>query len=128
MHATVDATTVDAGGAATLNVKLSMLPGYRVMSNVPTRPEYFALRVKLHDKNGVVAGAAVFPPSVRAVSAGEEVSVYAGNVVVQVPITARADAERGRVDLDGDVRYQACTDKVCLFPVDARLKAVVVVR
>jgi hypothetical protein len=106
-------------------VKLAIADGHHVMSATPTRPEYFGLRVSFPSKAGVHVGEPQYPrDGERAVSAGDVVNVYSGTVAVRVPYTVDQGAA-GRVQLDGTVRYQACTDKDCQFPADAPVVAVV---
>ena len=70
----------------------------------------------------------MYPPPHLAPSARDQVSVVDGTVRIEVPFTVAGDAVPQQVELTGDLRYQACTDSVCLFPVDAHPKAVVDVR
>jgi hypothetical protein len=128
VRVTVSSTPVDAGGHGSIAVTFEVAAGHHVMSHEPSRPNYFALRVSGRDRGGVRVGEATYPPSESAMTAGDTVAVNSGKFVVAVPFTVDMSTPPGPVTVPLDVRYQACTDRVCLFPVDAHPKAVVDVR
>ncbi len=124
----VDAgAAVHPGDSGVIAVTFTTAPGHRVMSHEPSRPEYFALDVAFATKDGLKLEQPLYPPSQIALTAGDNVSVYAGKFVVRVPFTVAAAAAADRLELRGTVRYQACTDRVCLFPVIAHPKATVII-
>jgi hypothetical protein len=54
-------------------------------------------------------------------------NVYEGTFVARIKLTAPADAPLGAVKLPLTLRYQACTDTVCLPPVRLALQAEVII-
>lgn len=54
-------------------------------------------------------------------------NVYEGTFVTRIKLTAPADAPLGAVKLPLTLRYQACTDTVCLPPVRLALEAEVMI-
>jgi peroxiredoxin len=120
--------TAAAGEHAELRVMLDILPGYHVMSNRPSEPNYVATRVVVEGAPGIVAGEAAYPPPASFALAGRAISTFEGAVEVVVPLEVAPDAEPGPRDLRGTARYQACDRARCLFPVTGEFQGVVVVR
>lgn len=53
----------------------------------------------------------------------ESLAVYEGRAVLYVPILVAKDASPGKHAINLTLTYQACDDKTCLIPVDAKLVA-----
>ena len=124
----VFANVTSANGTGSIAMTFIAAPGYHVMSATPTRSEFFALRVHVRDRGPVHVDKPLYPSEQFATSAGDRVSVYTGKFVVAVPFTVDANAPPGLVELPADVRFQACSDRVCLFPTTAHPKVVVDVK
>src|SRR5439155_10023296 len=62
-----------------------------------------------------------FPDGSLAPLGGERLSVYAGKVVVRVPIRAEPGAPNGRAPIIARIRFQACDEKRCLNPEQVEL-------
>jgi hypothetical protein len=52
---------------------------------------------------------------------------YAGEFEVVIPVSATEAAEPGDHSLVGELRYQACNSRMCLFPASVRVELEIVV-
>ena len=122
--AVIEATAparVAAGDSGDVSVVLSIAPGYHVMSDRPSDPSFIPTRVRFDEAPGVAWGEARYPPPSRSRVAENTISTFQGRTVVTVPFVVSAEATPSRRTLEGSVRYQACTEGSCLFPVTRRI-------
>jgi hypothetical protein len=107
---------VKAGSSATVVTVLQLKNGYHMNSDKPVDEYLIPLRLTWTSTE-VTAKVTRFPAAKMEKYEFSEkpLSVYSGDVKVetdfQVPSTAK-----GEITLSGKVRYQACTDKMCLQP------------
>jgi peroxiredoxin len=111
---------VRAGEPGELNVRLRIAPGYHVMSNHPSAPQYIATKVVLAPSAALSWDAPQFPPAQTARVSDDEISTFAGELTVLVPFRVAPAAAPGVFPVEGEVGYQACTDGSCLFPTSKR--------
>jgi peroxiredoxin len=111
---------VRAGEPGELNVRLRIAPGYHVMSNHPSAPQYIATKVVLAPRAELSWDAPLFPPAQTARVSDEQIATFAGELTVLVPFRVAAAAAPGVFPVEGEVGYQACTDGSCLFPTSKR--------
>jgi len=108
--------TVDAGDLAVLNVELDIRKSYHINSNQPLQDYLIPTSLELQPVAGFEIQAIRYPvPQVKTFPFSDDpMAVHEGivNVVVEaVPTTVL----KGKTfDLKGEVRYQACTDTMCL--------------
>jgi DsbC/DsbD-like thiol-disulfide interchange protein len=117
-----DAAPIAAGRPVTL--RLAMTPAAGIHVYAPGNPDYIPVSVTLQLPAGVQADPAVYPPGEDYVfgELKEIVKVYSRPFEVRQRITvtrAAARAAGSALTIDGSVRYQACTDKVCFPPATA---------
>ena len=105
--------------AATLRVTLRIQPGYHIQANTAKAP-YIATTLAVKAPAGVKVGQPSFPKSKPFSFAGETIQVFADNVPVDIPLTLPAKP-KGPVRLEITVGYQACDDKTCFPPSEAKL-------
>ena len=96
-------------------ISATIAEGWHVNSNTPT--EDFAIRteLRLDPATAELIGDPVYPPGAMKAfqfSAGSQLSVYDGTV----PIPFRAKLKPGATKIGAILRYQACSDSVCLPP------------
>jgi hypothetical protein len=89
-------------------VTMRIAPGYHVMSDRPSAPNYIATRVAVEGY-----AAPEYPPTVPFELAGTSIATFQGTTRVFLPCAGAAPPPIG----DAVVRYQACTRSRCLFPV-----------
>jgi thiol-disulfide isomerase/thioredoxin len=109
--------TLIAGKGGEMVVRLRIASGYHVMSNKPSAPNYIATRITFEAAEGLDVHEAQFPAPQAFKLVNEPISTFFGDVDVRIPIDVPAAAVAGARVIKGTVRYQACTETSCLFPV-----------
>ena len=84
---------------------------------------YIPLQIEIAPWEGLAIGEAHLPKpeSMRIDGLDEEFFVYSGSIDCSIPVTfTKRDA--GDLTLTLTLRYQACSDRDCLLPVDLHLE------
>lgn len=118
---------IEAGGAGEVRVALKIAAGYHVMSDRPSDRMYIATQVRFDDAPDVSWGPARYSEPVTFQLADKAISTFQGDAAASVPFRVAAGAPEGSRKLAGTVRYQACTEASCLFPVTRRIEATLAV-
>ena len=111
---------VTAKAGTTIEVKLSVhvRPGYHINSNQPS--DEYLIPLKLSWDPGSLSGAptSLYPkPSMEKYSFSEKpLSVYTGDFEITTRFGIKDSASSGPATIPGKLRYQACTDRLCLPP------------
>ena len=104
---------------ATLEVplKVTVRPGYHINSNKPAE-DYLIPTVVNWEADQVTLQGVTYPKaeSVRYEFAEKPLLVYSGTVTIVSRLNVSSSATAGPATLNGKLRYQACTDKMCLAP------------
>jgi DsbC/DsbD-like thiol-disulfide interchange protein len=106
-------------------VTLSIAPGYHVMSNRPSDPAYIPTRVRFEDAAGVSWDEPQYPAPVPFKLDQRSIDTFQGAAVVRIPFRVAPDAAPSSLHFAGTVRYQACTEGSCLFPVTRQVTATI---
>ncbi len=116
-----------AGQDALAVIQVAVKHGYHVQANPVRNPSLIPIVLDVKADRTVVPGSPIYPSAktMRLDGSEEDLVVYDGTFVVQLPLKIAPDAQRGRVTLNGTLRYQACDDRHCLFPVTLPVKLVV---
>jgi len=118
-------TILKRGGAASVKISLHLHDGYHVNSHRPNDEFLIPLGLRFDEAGPVKAVAVTYPkPEQRDYGFSEKpVSVFTGSFVVVARLQTSAEAPVGTGALSGKLRYQACTDNLCLPPrtVEVRL-------
>ena len=107
------------GGDTKARITVSVTPGYHIQAN-PASTEFFVpTKLQLRAKGGVRPKAPVYPPGLpyRLEGMPDEFMNYEDTFEIAVPLQASDSARPGEHVLKGTLRYQACDDRSCLFPV-----------
>jgi thiol:disulfide interchange protein DsbD len=117
---TASPVAIVAGGRATAQVHLAILPGWHINANPPNPDYMIPTEIALAGAAGVRAGAPHYPLAhgVKLSFEDSELQVYDGSATLGIPLTASAQASNGTHTLQGTLTFQACDDKVCLPPQD----------
>jgi len=108
-------TTLPATKRTTLTLHFHVVDGYHVNSHKPFSDLQIPTNLTLQPSAGIKTTPADFPPGTTftfAFDPNEKLSVYQGDFLVQIPITATP----GPHQLLGALHYQACDDKACYPP------------
>ncbi|MCS6861170.1 MAG: protein-disulfide reductase DsbD family protein [Abditibacteriales bacterium] len=119
---------VRQGSTFHVAVILDISPGWHTYDNNTPKP-YIATEWKLTPPKGLtLKGKVAYPKGVvkNLPGAGGAVSVYEGKVVIGATLTAAKDAPLGKQTIKTTLRYQVCSDTVCLPPVRGKPLDVVV--
>lgn len=109
---------VAPGGRAEARVAVSVREGFHVQANPASAPYLIPLRLELQSTPVLRAGKPTYPRGApyRLQGASSDLSTYAGDFEIRVPLSASKEAPEGRVRLEGALHYQACDDRICLRP------------
>jgi DsbC/DsbD-like thiol-disulfide interchange protein len=94
-------------------------PGYHVQANPVENPSLIPITLKMDAAESVSVGEPLYPAPKRLRLPGDtqDLVVYDGTFVIAFPLQAGRNATAGAITLKGTLRYQACDDSHCLFPV-----------
>jgi thiol-disulfide isomerase/thioredoxin len=97
-------------------VTLRVLPGYHIMSDQPSQPNYIPTRVRLDRGDDVELGPPAYPRATPFALSDRSIATFTGDVEIRVPFRVREGGAAAVRTLSGTVSYQACTATRCLFP------------
>jgi thiol:disulfide interchange protein DsbD len=109
-------------------VVMNIRKGYHVNARKPTLEYLIPTDLKLEVPAGFKAGEVSYPEGklrTFAFSKSDPLNVYEGSVILRVPVTVAADAATGAQTIPLKLRYQACSNEVCLPPVTLNVTATV---
>lgn len=109
-------------------VVLNVLKGFHIQANPASNPALIATTLTVSEAAGLAPGAPVYPAgrSYRSAATHTEVMAYEGKVEVKLPV-AIGSASPGKRELTAKLRYQACNDETCFFPITTEVKIPVTV-
>jgi thiol:disulfide interchange protein DsbD len=110
--------TVSSTKGAEASIVLNVMKGFHIQANPASNPQLIATTLTVEPSENLTAGAPVYPPgkAYRLAATGTEVMTYDGKILITLPVTAAATAKPGQYELKGKLRYQACNEKTCFFP------------
>jgi thiol:disulfide interchange protein DsbD len=115
---TVKPDSVKPGGKILADLTATIQPGWHLYSLTTPKGGPNPTTVVLAD-NPSVAGLRIFQPKpVRKMDASFKIDTetFEKELPLLLEVTAKPDAAPGSVDLEAQVRYQACQDTLCLPP------------
>jgi hypothetical protein len=111
-----------------LAVVLKIRPGFHINAREKSEAYMIATDLKYELPAGFTAGDAIYPKGTLrtfAFSKDKPLNVYEGTATLFLPITASSNAPLGEQHIALKVRYQACSNEVCLQPVTIPIAATV---
>jgi len=125
-----DKVTASAGDTVIARVPLRVTAGYHVNANPAASEDYIPLEVRLDSADVAHALPPRYPKGQthRLEDTTEDLLVYDGDVVIEVPLVISPDARAGMQALRGRVEFQACDERVCFFPEERPLRVMLLVR
>jgi Disulphide bond corrector protein DsbC len=109
-----------------LAVVLKIRPGFHINAREKSQEYLIATDLKEDLPPGFTAGPAAYPKGTLRTfpfSKDKPLNVYEGTAILRLPLTAGLDAPLGVQHIPLKVRYQACSDEVCLPPVTITVDA-----
>jgi hypothetical protein len=118
---------VEAGGAAEARLGVTVREGYHVQANPAAEPHLIPLSLELGPTDAIRPGRPLYPPGrpYRLRGASSDLSVYGGSFDLRIPVEARDGASTGESRLTGALRYQACSERICLRPASVAVELTV---
>jgi len=107
-------------------VVLKIRPGFHINAREKSEAYLIATDLKADLPAGFTAGEATYPKGTLrnfSFSKDKPLNVYEGTVTLLLPLTASSAAPLGEQHLSLKVRYQACSNEVCLPPVTLPVEA-----
>jgi len=101
-------------------VVLKIRDGYHINARKPTLEYLIPTDLKVDLPAGFKAGEVSYPDGTLksfSFSKTEKLNVYTGTVILRLKVTALPDAPLGAQHIPLKLRYQACSESVCLPPV-----------
>ena len=121
---------VPRGRAFQLAVVLKIRPGFHINAREASMDYLIPTDLQAVAPAGFRAGAVAYPKgALRKFSFSPEkpLNVYEGTAVIRISLNALANAPLGAQHIPLKVRYQACSDEICLPPVTVSLDAELIV-
>ncbi len=122
--------TIRQGILRQLVVHCELQEGFHLYGE-PAPPGLVPTEVRVSGPPGLVVEEPIFPPSkiLRLESMGVDLAVWAGSLDILVPFYAIGELasetrplDSDSVELDVEIRYQACSDVACSLPKTEKLK------
>ncbi len=112
------AVVAHRGSTAEIPLRLAIRSGYHINSNTPAEDYLIPTLLSWNEAAGLAPRGVTYPKSesVKYEFAEKPLLVYSGAVTVTTRFAVAADATPGPQTLSGKLRYQACTDRMCLPP------------
>lgn len=109
--------TVTAGKTAEVKLSAQLKDGYHANSNTPSDDYLIPMRLTW-SKSALETGDVVYPtPKMEKYSFSDKpLSVYTGSFEIVTHFKVDKDAMPGPAVVSAKLRYQACTDRMCLPP------------
>jgi len=110
-----------AGGPTRLSLRVQLPPEVHVQSDRPREASLIPTALTLAPPPGVTVIRVTYPASSDLEQPGRAtpLAVFSGEFAITVDVTV---AGPGPVTIPGQLRYQACTDKVCFAPAKAAVE------
>jgi hypothetical protein len=109
-------------------VVLKIRPGFHLNAREKSEDYLIGTDLKFALPAGFTSGEVVYPKGTLhtfSFSKDKPLNVYEGTAMLLVPLTASTAAPLGEQHIALKIRYQACSDEVCLPPVTLPLDAIV---
>ena len=104
--------------------RITVAEGCHIQANPASNEFFVPTKLQLRARGGVRPKAPVYPPGqpYRLEGMPSEMMTYEDTFEIAIPLEASDSALPGEPVLKGTLRYQACDDRSCLFPVSVPVK------
>ncbi len=130
LTATAPVDPVASGSAATLALRVQLPDGMHVQSDHPRDANLIPTALTLDVPAGFTVERIVYPKPTDFVQTGQRTPllVFGHDFTIEIHIGIEAGAAAGERQLSGQLRYQACNDRLCFPPARAAASWPVTVR
>jgi DsbC/DsbD-like thiol-disulfide interchange protein len=117
---------ISSTGLVDAEVILSIKKGWHINANKPLDENLSPTVLSFNENNSVQIQKITYPdPSLKKLSFSDsKLALYEEDVIIKVQIKVNKKSASQGLKLDGTVKYQACNDQTCLFPVSKPLSIV----
>lgn len=125
-----DASEVPPGAKFLLRLDAEVAPGFHLYSLTTPRGGPIRTTIQLVE-NPIVQQSSVFQPRPQRrddPTFGIPVELFSGSTIFLIPVTLKSGTAVGSRTLTARVRYQACSNEVCLPPADREAVMTIVVK
>lgn len=114
----MDHIKIHPGETVMLSFRFKVDPGMHIQANPASKKNLIPTTLTVNGAEGLEVGAPAYPTSksFRLKGSDSDIATYDGDVEIRVPLTATGKAKSGRRRLQGKIRYQACEETSCFFP------------
>lgn len=114
----VQSTAVAAGATTRVAVTVTLPEGLHVQSDAPRDPSLIPTALTVNAPPGVTVTRLFYPKPSDFVQEGapQPLAVFEHEFVAGAELALAPDAPQGPLDIPGQLRYQACDDRVCFGP------------
>ncbi len=117
LDAAFNTSALQPGQQAVAAIELEISEGFHAQSHTPSEPTFIKFVAKADAAAALTAYDPIYPP-------GEEknypnlgkLNVYAGRVIIFIPVQVKSDAATGALKFSGTLRYQCCDENACYPP------------
>ncbi len=126
----VKKVTLKAGKAGEVDLPIVIGAEFHIQANPASLPRLIPTTLDLTNEVGIEVGKPVYPKGNTYQQQGSQdsISVYSGSVNIKVPLAVKLGAKAGTYMIKGKLRYQACNDKICFFPMSVPVEIPLLVK
>jgi DsbC/DsbD-like thiol-disulfide interchange protein len=113
------ALELQAGKSKTVEIRFRVNSGFHINSNKPNSDLLIPTEIKFEKSRDFSVGKLEYPTGhefALSFAPQEKMSVYEGDVSIQIPLMVSKSAKSGAYQLNGTLTYQACNDNSCFPP------------
>jgi hypothetical protein len=114
----VNETILAPGKKGLVIIRVKVSPGYHIQADKVTNESLIPVSLETIANSTFKIKKALFPPYklFRLKGTEETLNVLDSTFFIRLPVKAVSGAKEGRYMVMAGIRYQACNDKICLFP------------
>lgn len=114
----IKAVNISPGSTVEAVIEVDVTKGFHVQANPASLPNLIPTTLKMENAANLEAGAPLYPKGKPHKTQDGEILAYDNRFQIKVPVTAAPGLAAGKLALNGKLRYQACNEKTCFFPVN----------
>ncbi|HEX5324610.1 MAG TPA: protein-disulfide reductase DsbD domain-containing protein [Capsulimonadaceae bacterium] len=123
-------STLKPGRSGAIIITINVAKDFHINSAKPADPNLIPTKLEMKQVAGFRFGTVAYPRprSVRESYSPQPLSVYEGNAVIRVPVTASPSLKPGRYILNGVLTYQGCNHAACYPPQNPTIRVPITVK